>query len=394
MIRFFYLCSVGLTVFMHSAFSLELSMQSILGSEPEQGSTAFKRAMQIQPFHFPRDHLSHPEYQTEWWYFSGNLYDQQRQSRQADYAWQFTLFRFALTRDPDTFASDQTEPSSWRSRNIYMAHVALTDFTKNRYLNQERFSRDGADLAGAKQLSDRRLTFWLNDWQVQSSEADELFPLTLGINADVFSLQLNIDASKPLVLQGEQGLSQKSSAPGNASYYYSYTRLQTDGVIVLDNKRFNVQGSSWLDREWSTSSLGKDQQGWDWFSLQLSDGTEIMLYQMRKKDNSKDEYSKGTLISVSGQSTSLTASDFQLQPLDYWQSPESQIRYPVKWRLTIAKESIDVLVSTRVNQQEWTKKNGASFDYWEGGITFTGKKDGQPVSGVGYLEMTGYQSSK
>ena len=363
--------------------AISLSMKSVLGSESLTDSS-FKRVTEAKTFYFPEDHLAHPDYQTEWWYFTGNLYDIDKASQTPDFAYQFTLFRFALQKD-------KHKDSNWRSQQIYMAHLALTDLQTRQQFQQERFSRDALGLAGVQKNEQGFLQFWLNDWQLQSLQPEQLFPLQLELKTEDFQLALILSSHKPLVLQGDRGFSQKSEKMGNASYYYSYTRLLTEGKIRFNGRPYKVSGSSWMDREWSTSSLGSEQQGWDWFSLQLDDGSELMLYQMRKNDGSKDKFSSATLIDRQGNYTVIKAEQFQLQRLESWRSPDSNIVYPVKWQIDIPVQALTLVVSTPVKKQEWSKTTGASFNYWEGAVRVKGRKAGQEVSGSGFLEMTGYQ---
>ncbi|MDX2504219.1 MAG: lipocalin-like domain-containing protein [Gammaproteobacteria bacterium] len=382
-----------------------LSLKSVLGEQPgPQGGAVFEKAVRPMEFHFPRDHLAHQAYKTEWWYFTGNVstgnvstgnvstgnLSEQDSDQESDqdsdqaFAYQFTLFRFALHPEKNLPGN----ASAWRSSNIYMAHIALTDIKQGKFYQRERFSRDGLALAGAEKKDDGFVQFWLHDWQAKSLLPERLFPLTLNIQDPQFTLNLQLEASKPMVLNGDQGLSQKSAE--HASYYYSYTRLLSRGSIQTGGKTFPVSGNSWFDREWSTSSLGEDQQGWDWFALHLDDGSDLMLYQMRKKNGSKDIYSSGTFVDSLGNSKKLPAGEFQLQAIDFWQSPASGIRYPVKWQLLVPDQNIKLTVAAQVKQQEWSKADGFSFNYWEGAVKVSGIKDHQPISGSGYLEMTGY----
>ena len=396
----------------HSLLSKNsLSLKGVLGAHTSQQEGDFARALEPIKFQFPRDHLSHPAFKTEWWYISGNISTgnlktanvteaDALQEKNRAFAYQFTLFRFAL--HPEKRAIENS--SAWRSRHIYMAHISLTDINKEKFYQQERFSRDGLGLAGADDTesslqknaegslhynAEGSIQFWLNDWQAKSIAADRLFPLKLNIRDPQFTLNLQLESSKPLVLQGEQGLSQKSSE--HASYYYSYTRLFSQGTITIGDEVFRVSGNSWFDREWSTSSLGEDQQGWDWFALHLDDGSDLMLYQMRKNDGTKDRYSSGTFVDQQGGSQTLSSRQFQLQALEFWQSPASGIRYPIKWQVLIPEQSINLIVSTKVRHQEWSKAEGFSFNYWEGAVEVSGEKDQKPISGSGYLEMTGYR---
>ncbi|MFK5986961.1 MAG: lipocalin-like domain-containing protein [Pseudomonadota bacterium] len=370
-------------VFSVSPISGSLTMKGILGGQKGQLSQ-FKQVEQIRAFQFPADHLVHQAYKTEWWYFSGNLGSSSKNKSQL-FSYQFTLFRFALAAEKAS-----TDKSNWRSNNIYMAHIALTDINQQQFYQQERFSRDALKLAGAIQNTDGSLQFWLNDWQIKSLYAEQLFPLKLNINNQDFSINLQLDMFKPMVLQGKQGRSQKSSQ--FASYYYSYTRLKTKGSIKLNNKEFLVTGNSWFDREWSTSSLGDNQQGWDWFALHLDDGSDLMLYQMRNKNGSKDSYSKALLVDSQANSQTIEAKQFQLKAVEFWQSPVSAIKYPSRWILDIPEYDLSLTITPQMKAQEWSKAGGFSFNYWEGSVTVKGLKNQKKLLGTGYLEMTGYDN--
>lgn len=380
---------ITIVMTLSDGFSAELSMKSVLGNDSKLSMSnpnkMFKRVLEPMEFQFPGDHLAHPDYKTEWWYFSGNVNTSVNDEIERAFAYQFTLFRFAL--EPEV---EQKKDSLWRTNTIYMAHLALTDLNQKQYYQQERFSREALGLAGASQNNDGTLQFWLNHWQAKSLYPEQLLPLKLKLKGNKFALDFQLDAVKPVVLQGENGFSQKSQQAGNASYYYSYTRLATQGTITLGQHTYPVQGLSWLDREWSTSSLGVDQQGWDWFSLQLDDGSDLMLYQMRKKDGTKDSFSSASFVDIKGQSQRLLATEFNMWPVEFWRSPDSGIRYPVKWQIEVPKYKLSLTVQAVVNAQEWSKKKDASFNYWEGAVVIEGFKDRQEISGSGFLEMTGY----
>ncbi|MEQ8514329.1 MAG: carotenoid 1,2-hydratase, partial [Chromatocurvus sp.] len=253
-----------------------LAVGEALGGTPAAG---FARADSPRSFVFPADHAAHPAYRNEWWYLTGNL--ETADGRRVGY--QLTFFRIALA--PGTPASD----SAWATHQVWMAHVAVTDVAAGEHRHAERYARGGAGLAGQ---STQPFGVWLEDWRI-SGETDGDFPWTIDVNAGDFALQLTITPLKSPVLQGDNGLSQKSAAPGNASYYYSITRLATRGEVRIGETTYPVTGMSWLDREWSTSALGDDQAGWDWFSLQLDSGNDLMVYRLRQKDGGTDPHSAG-----------------------------------------------------------------------------------------------------
>ena len=214
-----------------------------------------------------------------------------------------------------------------------------------------------------------------------------LFPLRIRAREDDIALDLTLDAGKPVVLQGDLGLSQKSAEPGNASYYYSHTRMPTQGTLSVGERNFTVSGASWLDREWSTSALGPDQSGWDWFALQLDDGRDLMFYRLRRKDGSVDPFSKGTLVETDGQTRRLRWNDVELQPLGEWVSPETRDRYPAGWRLRLPTEKLDLTITPKVADQEMR----LTVRYWEGAVAVSGQAGDKTISGQGYLEMTRYE---
>ncbi|MFZ1495188.1 MAG: lipocalin-like domain-containing protein [Candidatus Competibacter denitrificans] len=348
-----------------------MTVGSALGGNTE--ITGYERAYAPRPFAFPADHGSHPTFRNEWWYVTGNLADPT--GRQFGY--QLTLFRIALAPQPPV--SD----SVWRTNQVYMGHFALTDVAGAQHHAFERFSRGAVGLAGVQATPFR---VWLDDWALTGTETGA-FPLRVRAQQDSIALDLILNTTKPIVLQGDRGLSQKSAEPGNASYYYSYTRLSAQGTVQVAEKTFQVTGTSWLDREWSTSALGPEQSGWDWFALQLDDGRDLMLYRMRHKDGSADPFSKGTLITADGQTRALSWNEMDLQPLGEWVSPRTGDRYPAQWRLRLPAESLDLTITPKVADQEMR----LTVRYWEGAVAVTGRFGDQKIGGQGYLEMTRYE---
>lgn len=345
----------------------KLSLSDTLGAEESAG---YARALAPRPFVFPADHGPHPEFKTEWWYYTGNLAaaDGRR------FGYQLTFFRIALTPEPIPRAS------AWGVNQLTMAHFAVTDVEGKRFVSAERFARNALGLAGAQAAPFR---VWLEDWQ--ASGPQQTFPMRLQSATDQAALDNTLEAGKPLVLQGEQGLSRKSAEAGNASYYYSLTRLPTRGTLRLGDEEFQLVGHSWLDREWSTSALAPDQTGWDWFALQLDDGHELMYYQLRRKDGSADPASAGVWVRPDGSSQGLGQGDLTLESTKTWTSPRGG-RYPAGWRLRVAQEDLDLAIEPLLADQELD----VTIRYWEGAVKISGQRNGQPVSGYGYVELTGY----
>ncbi len=213
------------------------------------------------------------------------------------------------------------------------------------------------------------------------------FPLRLQAKSGGFAIDLLLTSQKSYILQGDQGLSQKSREPGNASYYYSYPRLETEGAVTVSGKQYTVAGASWMDREWSTSALSDEQSGWDWFALQLSDNTELMYYQLRRKDGQRDSNSSGSFVLADNTKISLKKDDVTIKNLDTWESPHSKITYPSRWHLAVPVQNLEVEIVPLINDQELN----VSYRYWEGAVSVNGTKNGKPVSGQGYVELAGYK---
>lgn len=345
-----------------------IDVASALGGEADAG---FARATQPRTFAFPEDHNAHPAYRNEWWYLTGQMEapDGER------FGYQVTFFRIALA--PEAAPRN----SAWATRQLWMGHAALTEIDTQAHHHEQRLARGALELAGQ---SREPFVVWLEDWSLSGKNGGE-FPWQLAINTDDFVLTLTLEPQREPVLQGDAGLSQKSAAVGNASYYYSITRLATRGTITTeDGATTVVTGSSWLDREWSTSALGADQVGWDWFSLQLAGGDDLMLYRLRLRGGATDPYSAGSLVTGDNGKTTLTADDFDLEALRWWRSPEGA-RYPVAWRLRVADAGLDLRVEALVDDQEMA----TGVRYWEGAVGVHSMTSGEPL-GRGYLEMTGY----
>ncbi|WP_164017573.1 lipocalin-like domain-containing protein [Pyxidicoccus trucidator] len=352
-----------------------LTVSGALGGA-DTSAVGYARAVEPRPFQFPEDHGPHPEFRTEWWYWTGNLETEDGRA----FGYQFTLFRSALAP-----AAPQRE-SAWGARDVYLGHFTVTDVGGGEFHPAERFSRAAVGLAGA---SGKPFKVWLEDWEA-ASVGEATWPVRLRAETDAVALELLLEPGKPPVLQGDKGLSQKGPERGNASYYYSMTRMPSRGTVRVDGQTYTVKGESWMDREWSTSALGADQVGWDWFSLQLSDGSELMYYQLRRKDGSADPFSAGTWVPPPGAASSepvrVSREDVRLEVLDTWKSPRSTGVYPSRWRLRVEKLGLDLTVTPKMADQELP----VSVLYWEGTVGLEGTREGKPLTGRGYVELTGY----
>ena len=336
-------------------------------------------------FSFPADHGPHPEYRLEWWYYTGNLETQKGRH----FGYQLTFFRMSLTPKPVKRAS------KWGTNQMYMAHLALTDVETKRFYRFERKSRGALDLAGA---ITQPMKVWVENWEVQGLDGSIYPPmrgasqalaeefLDLYAAEDDVSVDLMLRGGKPIVFFGDNGMFQRSAEAEVGSYYYSLTRMPSMGTIRIAGESFHVQGLSWLDREWGTRLLGTSQAGWNWFALQLDDEREVMFYQLRKNDGSTDPKSHGALVSVDGEAQILTPSDIQLDVLSYWQSPLDGTRYPSRFRMQIPSFQLDLTIEPYLEDQELS----LSMRYWEGAVKVSGTGGGQPVSGSGYVELTGF----
>jgi len=358
----------------------ETSLQSSLvlagqGDGTSRDVQGYTRAGGPIPFVFPDDFGPHPDYQTEWWYYTGNLTTPEGRH----FGYQLTFFRRALL--PPT--EQLSRASDWATGQAYMAHFAISDSQSNQHYAFERLARGSAGIAGAQSDPYR---VWLEDWEVNLIGASVYH---LKAKQDGIAIDLTLTDVKDPIPHGDQGYSQKGPEPGNASYYYSQSRLVSDGSVSVGAQTYPVSGLSWKDHEYSTSALSADQIGWDWFSIQLDNNTEIMVFQIRREDRSIDPYSSGSIIGADGGVVHLEASDFEIIVLDTWKSPNNQAIYPAGWRINIPTRAIQLVIDPHMANQEMN----LSYAYWEGAVDVTGVVSGQDVNGNGYVEMTGYSGS-
>jgi predicted secreted hydrolase len=339
---------------------------------PGPGISGFARATAVRPFHLPADHGPHFAYQTEWWYYTGNVAatDGHR------FGFQLTFFRRGLSPGPPP------GDMGLSTNQVYFAHFAVTDVHGCGHSFAERFARGAGGLAGARA---EPFTVWLEDWRAQATNTDGSAVRITACEGPL-SLDLALRARKPLVAHGDRGLSAKGDEPGNASYYVGYTRLAAEGQITADGHGTRVSGEAWFDHEWSTSALDADAIGWDWFSLQLTDGRELMHFQIRRKEGGVEAVSGGTLVERDGSARRLSRAEVAVDVLARWTSRETGAVYPSRWRLRVPSARLDLLVEPWLEAQEMR----TSFLYWEGAVRVSGSAAGRPVAGQGYAEMTGY----
>ena len=335
------------------------------------------RALAPWSWSFPRDYGAHPGFKTEWWYLTGNLDDDQGNP----YGYELTFFRHGLQPVPTQ------DNSAWAVRDVYFAHLAVTDVRSGRFLFSEKISRGALQEA---ECSTQDMNVHLGNWTLRRNSDCRLFFQALDPDQK-FGLNLSATPLKPLIFHGEKGLSRKSTTPGNASYYTSFTRMETGGQLRLGDRTIPVHGLSWFDHEFSTSALGQDQEGWDWFCLQFDSGEELMLYRMRNPGNRTDPSSSGTWIPAKGPTTSLQSADFNVRALDEWKTSDGPV-YPSGWKISVPSLRLEGEVQPLHLNQELRLKRTGKIRYWEGACRFVGTRNGKPLSGRGYTELTGYAS--
>ena len=346
----------------------------------------FRLALPGYRFEFPRDHFSHPNFRTEWWYYSGNV----RTTDGRSFGFELTFFREGI-------ANPYPNSSRWRIEHLYLAHLAVTDIREGTFRYKQRMHRGALGLAGATTADGERppsaplsgvaARVWVGDWSATISPQRH----RLEAAARDFSLRLELRPVKPPVIHGRDGISRKSPGVGHASHYYSFSRLKATGAIRLGGQEFTVSGLAWMDHEFSTSQLAPEQSGWDWFSLQFEDGSELMLFQLRRRDG-RASHSGGTYIPPRGPPRALGASQLRLLPRPgaRWRSPRSGAQYPLDWQVQVPELELDLEVHAAVRAQELVTRETTGVTYWEGATRATGNKQGRRAVAHGYLEMTGY----
>jgi predicted secreted hydrolase len=340
------------------------------GNRPAAG---FPQVLEPRTFEFPQDHGPHPDFREEWWYVTGNL-DATTGER---FGFELTIFRFALAP-----TAPQSGGSRWRTRQVYLAHFAITDVGRDRFRFAQKLSRGALGLAGAEAPP---LRVWIDDWSLGVAPASSDGHWSLRAAQSGYELSLDAQPLLPPVLNGDQGLSRKSNEPGSASYYYSIPRVAVRGRLVRDGQPVDVQGLAWLDREWGSGGLGSNEQGWDWFALQLRDGGTLMFYALRNRDGSRDPNSAGTWVDATGQSRALSNGEVQIDVGDHWTNARGE-RYPSRWHVRVPTVGLDVDVRPVIANQEL----GTAPRYWEGAVDVSGSRSGQKIDGRGYVELVGY----
>jgi predicted secreted hydrolase len=347
---------------------------------PATAPEAWQRAIGPWSWQFPRDHGAHPNFKTEWWYFTGNV---KEEKTGRPFGYQLTIFRQGIQFQP------AQATSKWAVRDIYFGHFTISDISSDQFHVAEKVSRGSL---GEAKTGTNRMDVALGPWTIQQDGTNEQYHL-VAHDADM-AIDFAEHPLKPLVLEGVDGLSRKADGVGEASYYYSYPRLATTGSLTVAGKTYDVSGLSWFDHEFSTSSLGKDQVGWDWFCIQLANNEEVMLYAMRDKSGAMDPVSEGTWVKADGTTERLLPGSFSIEKKGTWKSPRSVAVYPAGWHIVVPSHHADLTVSPAMADQELHLTKMGALDYWEGACSVEGTLGNAPVKGTGYTELTGYSGGQ
>jgi predicted secreted hydrolase len=340
---------------------------------------------------FPEDHAAHPAYRTEWWYYTGHLWieghgdaggEPGRKQAPSDLGFQLTFFRSGIARP------EPPRPSLWALRDIYFAHLAIGDFAARRFHVAERLERDALGLAGADSV---RYHVWAGDWS--ATLAPDGAHHLVAAEAEECGVDLTLVPLKPPALNGEEGWSRKGAEPDQASYYYSLTRMAASGTVHLGDRTLSVRGEAWMDHEFTTGELASDLVGWDWFGLQLDDGTELMLYLLRRPDGTPSPASSGSLVDEAGRVTHLDREAFTVTSESSWRSPRSGAVYPADWRVRVPGAALELTLTPRLPDQELVTRESTGVTYWEGAVGISGSRGGVPITGRGFVELTGYAAA-
>ena len=346
----------------------------------DDSSREFAQARPGYTFSFPKDHGSHDAFRIEWWYFTGHLFGEDDRR----FGYELTFFRRAIGHPGHV-----DNPSAWAIRHLYFAHFAITDEGNKQFRFAEKLSRAGVGKAGAR--SDF-LDVWIDEWVCKAISADHRV-MQLHGRTDAFSLDLRVSPQKPPVIHGNDGVSVKGFSPGQASHYYSLSRLSTRGILEIEGEKIPVKGISWMDHEFGSGELGDDQVGWDWFSIQLDTNVEIMIYQLRKNNGLPDPVSSGTVVFPDGTTQHLSLEAIHITAQDVWRSPVTNAQYPSKWQVMIPSLKLSLNIVPRLLDQELVTHRSTQVAYWEGAVDVNGQFGGSAIKGMGYVELTGYAKS-
>ena len=359
------------------AAGLFLVSASAVFSEEDDGYARVTGPCRLE---FPADHGAHPDFRTEWWYYTGHLETEQGQP----FGFQLTIFRRQIS-PPEARNKWPDPPSAWRTQQVYLGHAALTDIYDGRHYIAEDIARGVLQLAGVKQTPEAT-TIFIKRWRIHIGPGEH----KLSASSNDFQLDLDLEPEKRVVLHGDQGYSRKGDSEERASCYYSFTRLKSKGRLKINEQEYVVRGTGWMDHEFSTASLQEGIEGWDWFSLQLDSNKELMIYILRQSDGRPHPASSGTIVGANGETRHLSHADFHMAVSAHWRSPHSGGVYPARWQLSVPAEKITLSIVPNLADQEMRTPGSTDVTYWEGSVSVTGKIAGVGTSGKGYVELTGY----
>jgi len=361
----------------------EAAPPAVADASDSESVAGFATALEPRHFEFPLDHGPHPAFRQEWWYVTGNL-DAANGER---FGFELTFFRVAL--EPPPAPSPPTGPaataapaSAWRTREIYLAHFAVTDVPRRRFRSAQKLSRAALGLAGAEALP---LHVWLDDWSLEARGPT----WQLRATQRGYAVELTLEPQSAPVLNGIDGLSRKSDRPEDATYYYSIPRLLVRGQVLRDGQPLEVRGRAWLDREWGSGGLGPRELGWDWFGLQLEDGSALMFYALRDKNGERDVHSAGSWVAADGTARALSSAEVDIAVTREWRSASGE-RYPAGWHIRVPALALDLTVRPVLADQELQ----TTPRYWEGAVDVSGERGGASLGGRGYVELVGYAQER
>ena len=361
----------------------EAAPPAVADASDSESVAGFATALEPRHFEFPLDHGPHPAFRQEWWYVTGNL-DAANGER---FGFELTFFRVAL--EPPPAPSPPTAPaaiaapaSAWRTREIYLAHFAVTDVPRRRFRSAQKLSRAALGLAGAEALP---LHVWLDDWSLEARGPT----WQLRATQRGYAVALTLEPQSAPVLNGIDGLSRKSDRPEDATYYYSIPRLLVRGQVLRDGQPLEVRGRAWLDREWGSGGLGPRELGWDWFGLQLEDGSALMFYALRDKNGERDVHSAGSWVAADGTARALSSAEVDIAVTREWRSASGE-RYPAGWHIRVPALALDLTVRPVLADQELQ----TTPRYWEGAVDVSGERGGASLGGRGYVELVGYAQER
>ena len=361
----------------------EAAPPAVADASDSESVAGFATALEPRHFEFPLDHGPHPAFRQEWWYVTGNL-DAANGER---FGFELTFFRVAL--EPPQAPSPEAAPaataapaSAWRTREIYLAHFAVTDVPRRRFRSAQKLSRAALGLAGAEALP---LHVWLDDWSLEARGPT----WQLRATQRGYAVALTLEPQSAPVLNGIDGLSRKSDRPEDATYYYSIPRLLVRGQVLRDGQPLEVRGRAWLDREWGSGGLGPRELGWDWFGLQLEDGSALMFYALRDKNGERDVHSAGSWVAADGTARALSSAEVDIAVTREWRSASGE-RYPAGWHIRVPALALDLTVRPVLADQELQ----TTPRYWEGAVDVSGERGGASLGGRGYVELVGYAQER